>query len=57
MSFFKKKKKNTAAEEAESIQQEILNEEKKDMIQGVEDLSKTSVKEVIKDTIKKEKNK
>ena len=46
MSFFKKKKKN-AAEEAESIQQEILNEEKKDMIQGVEDLSKTSVKEVM----------
>ena len=47
MSFFKKKKKNTAAEEAESIRQEILNEEKKDMIQGVEDLSKTSVKEVM----------
>ena len=47
MSFFKKKKKNTAAEEAEQIQQEILNEEKKDMIQGVEDLSKTSVKEVM----------
>jgi CBS domain containing-hemolysin-like protein len=47
MSFFKKKKKNTAAEEAESIQQEILNEEKKDMIQGVEDLSITSVKEVM----------
>ena len=45
MIFFKKKK--TAAEEAESIQQEILNEEKKDMIQGVEDLSKTSVKEVM----------
>ena len=32
MSLFKKKKKNSAAEEAESIQQEILNEEKKDMI-------------------------
>ena len=47
MSFFKKKKKNTAAEDAESIQQEILNEEKKDMIQGVEDLSITSVKEVM----------
>ena len=45
MSFFKKKK--TAAEEAEIIQQEILNEEKKDMIQGVEDLSKTAVKEVM----------
>ena len=47
MSLFKKKKKNTAAEEAESIMQEQLNEEKKDMIQGVEDLSKTSVKEVM----------
>lgn len=47
MSLFKRKKKNTAAEEAEIIQQEILNEEKKVMIQGVEDLSKTSVKEVM----------
>lgn len=47
MSLFKRKKKNTAAEEAEIIQQEILNEEKKDMIQGVEDLSKTAVKEVM----------
>ncbi|MBR5647155.1 MAG: HlyC/CorC family transporter [Treponema sp.] len=45
MSLFKKKK--TALEEIDSIQQEILNEEKKDMIQGIEDLSKTSVKEVM----------
>ena len=48
MSFFNRKKKNkNAATEAEAIQQEILNEEKQDMIQGVEDLSKTSVKEVM----------
>lgn len=47
MSLFNQKKKNTAANEAEIKQQEILNEEKKDMIQGVEDLSKTSVKEVM----------
>ena len=46
MSLFKRKKKNEA-QELESIQQEILNEEKQDMIQGVEDLSKTSVKEVM----------
>ena len=45
MSLFKKKK--SALEEIDSIQQEILNEEKKDMIQGIEDLSKTSVKEVM----------
>ena len=43
----KKLDKKTDAGEAESIQQEILNEEKQDMIQGVEDLSKTSVKEVM----------
>ncbi len=49
MSFFNRKKKSgkNAATEAEAIQQEILNEEKQDMIQGVEDLSKTSVKEVM----------
>ena len=48
MSFFNRKKKNkNAATEAEAIQQEILNEEKQDMIQGEEDLSKTSVKEVM----------
>lgn len=46
MSLFKKKKMSSA-EEIEAARQEILNEEKKDMIQGVEDLSKTSVKEVM----------
>ena len=47
MSLFKKKKKTTSAEEIDIAQEQILNEEKKDMIQGVEDLSKTSVKEVM----------
>lgn len=47
MSFFKKKKKESKDSEDEQIQQQILNEEKQDMIQGVEDLSKTSVKEVM----------
>ncbi len=47
MSLFKHKKKANPAGQEEIIQQEILNEEKKDMIQGVEDLSKTSVKEVM----------
>ncbi len=47
MSLFKHKKKTNPAGQEENIQQEILNEEKKDMIQGVEDLSKTSVKEVM----------
>lgn len=47
MSLFKHKKKNQKTEEIDAIQQEILNEEKQDMIQGVEDLSKTSVKEVM----------
>ncbi len=47
MSLFKHKKKTNPAGQEEIIQQEILNEEKKDMIQGVEDLSKTSVKEVM----------
>ena len=45
MSFFKRKKKSLETQEID--QQEMLNEEKKDMIQGVEDLSKTSVKEVM----------
>lgn len=45
MGLFGHKKKTVNKEE--EIQQEILNEEKKDMIQGVEDLSKTSVKEVM----------
>ncbi len=47
MSLFKKKKKTSSAEEIDIAQEQILNEEKKDMIQGVEDLSKTSVKEVM----------
>ena len=47
MSFFKHKKKQQSENDAQILQQEILNEEKKDMIQGVEDLSKTSVKEVM----------
>ena len=49
MSFFNHKKKNTGknADETDIIEQKILNEEKKDMIQGVEDLSITSVKEVM----------
>ena len=49
MSFFgrKKKNQNKTADENDIIEQKILNEEKKDMIQGVEDLSITSVKEVM----------
>ncbi len=47
MSFFKKKKKTETEGEEEQIQEKILIEEKRDMIQGVEDLSKTSVKEVM----------
>lgn len=43
----KKKSENHQSDEVDSIQQEILNEEKQDMIQGVEDLSKTAVKEVM----------
>ncbi len=46
MNFFKHKKKQSETDD-QVLQQEILNEEKKDMIQGVEDLSKTSVKEVM----------
>ncbi len=45
MSLFWRKK--TQQDEISAIQDKILNEEKKDMIQGVEDLSKTSVKEVM----------
>lgn len=41
---FKHKKELTDAEE---VQQEILAEEKRDMIRGIEDLSETSVKEVM----------
>jgi CBS domain containing-hemolysin-like protein len=49
MSFFSRKKKADKSEQEEkaAIQQKILNEEKKDMIEGVEALSKTSVKEVM----------
>ena len=49
MSFFSRKKKNVVknTDENDIIEQKILNEEKKDMIQGVEDLSITSVKEVM----------
>ena len=45
--MFGRKKKKSAASDAEALQQEILNEEKKDMIQGVEELSTTAVKEVM----------
>ena len=49
MSLFGHKKKHAAktADENDIIEQKLLNEEKKDMIQGVEDLSITSVKEVM----------
>ena len=49
MSLFNHKKKNKVASpsEIDKIEEKILNEEKKDMIQGVEDLSITSVKEVM----------
>ena len=49
MSLFNHKKKNKAASpsDIDKIEEKILNEEKKDMIQGVEDLSITSVKEVM----------
>ncbi|MEE3410314.1 MAG: hemolysin family protein [Treponema sp.] len=43
MGLFKHKKENSE----EEAKREILNEEKKDMIRGVEDLSETSVKEVM----------
>ncbi|MCH5282918.1 MAG: HlyC/CorC family transporter [Treponema sp.] len=41
---FKRKKEDS---ERENEQRQILNEEKKDMIRGIEDLSETSVKEVM----------
>ncbi|MBO4532178.1 MAG: HlyC/CorC family transporter [Treponema sp.] len=49
MSLFNHKKKNKAGSpsDIDKIEEKILNEEKKDMIQGVEDLSITSVKEVM----------
>lgn len=43
----KKNKAQSVSEEISQKQQEIINEEKKDMIQGVEELSETSVKEVM----------
>ena len=47
MSFFKKKKKSSVTEELSAAQKEILKEEKEDMIEGVEGLSETAVKEVM----------
>ena len=49
-SLFKKKNKHrteSSGEEMTPEQQQILNEEKKEMISGIEDLSETSVKEVM----------
>ena len=45
--FGKKKKENHNTESLSEHQKQILAEEKQDMIQGVEDLSETSVKEVM----------
>lgn len=48
MSFLKNKKKESKnTDEIDVIKQELINEEKKDMIQGIEELSTTSVKEVM----------
>lgn len=52
MSIFGKKNKNHDEESEDSnqsdiLQQKILNEEKRDMIKGIEELSTTSVKEVM----------
>ena len=48
MSFLKNKKKvEKNNEDVDVIKQNLINEEKKDMIQGIEDLSTTSVKEVM----------
>lgn len=49
MFFNKKKEKNQthSSEEISPEQEKILNEEKRDMIQGIEELSETSVKEVM----------
>lgn len=48
MSFFNhKKKENHNSETLNEHQKQILAEEKQDMIQGIEDLSETSVKEVM----------
>lgn len=45
--FGKNKKEKKSAQTQEEVQQEILAEEKNDMIQGVEELSATTVKEVM----------
>ena len=48
MSFLKNKKKYAKSTDEIDVQkQELINEEKKDMIQGIEELSTTSVKEVM----------
>ena len=45
--FFTKKKNSKTGDEISPEQQKKINEEKKDMIQGIEELSETSVKEVM----------
>jgi CBS domain containing-hemolysin-like protein len=45
--FFKKEEKKGSAAAMNQKESELLNEEKRDMIRGVEDLSETSVKEVM----------
>ena len=45
--FGHKKEKGAVNPESEAVQQEIIKEEKEDMIQGVEGLSTTTVKEVM----------
>ncbi len=45
--MFGRKKKKVQVSEEEALQMEILNEEKQDMIQGVEELSTTAVKEIM----------
>ena len=45
--FFKGKDSNSETSQAESQQEEIIQEEKQDMIEGVEGLSSTTVKEVM----------
>ena len=47
MFFNKKKKAAYSLEDITPEQQEILNEEKRDMIEGIEELSETAVKEVM----------
>ncbi len=44
---FTKKKKDAAGDSGSGTTEEQLNEEKRDMIRGIEDLSETSVKEVM----------